>query len=192
MQSTRSLKRQERRKRHQKRVDALKETYISSDRILQKVNRLENKSTKTASDYRSIESLKEKYELLHSYEQLAKKEELGKGDKTESSTETSNLKQRPALYESGKSSDRTESGMKILNLKQRSVFYDPELNPLGQQPYPDIPNFSIHKVTRPDSGDLPCNVTAKEAESIPLPSEPKPRFYSLKQTTRSYQSEDFR
>ena len=124
--SKRSLKRKEREKRQEHRFEDLKGLYGSSQELLGRIKKIEHKGVKTATDYRNIDNLKERYEFMYKFEQE-------RGEKT-----TEKQDQEAKLQPSDSKARST------LKLKTSSVFYDPELNPLGEQPFPEMMNLSVH------------------------------------------------
>lgn len=161
MTSKSALKRHQRSKRREKRAEDLQGIYKDSDSLQKRINQLEAKPTKTARDYHNIEKLKEKHLFLKSYEDQHDKD---------------NKKEKIDTHVIPHVS---------VDLKEQSIFYDPELNPLGKQPLPNIANVSMKKYY---SNKVQPNNSLR---SIPLPLEPKPRFYKLKQVKQSYESYDF-
>ncbi len=173
--SKRSLKRREREKRKEHRFEDLKGLYGSSQELLGRIKKIERKGTKTATDYRNIDNLKERYEFMHTFEHAQGEKQAGKHDEKEKTI-----------------SGSTKTELK-LELKTNSVFYDPEINPLGEQPFLGMANLSVHSKNKLIKGQWKnlSNLSEIESEQISLPVEPKPKFYKLKQIQTQYQSADF-
>ncbi|KAH3678279.1 hypothetical protein WICMUC_001603 [Wickerhamomyces mucosus] len=72
-----------------------------------------------------------------------------------------------------------EQEISEVKLGRKSVFYDPEWNPIGLPPK-GFTNLEYNSI---------IHNTEYDALDIPLPSEPQPKFYKLRQFETTYEAE---
>lgn len=160
MESKRKQRRKLQKLKLKQRVNLLIERYEDSNGILKIINKIKKKPIKSAIDIKDLENFEIKYKIL-------KKHELNGGEKGE---------------EGDGNNISNNSDIKVVNLNEKSVFYDPELNPLGKQPFDNIRNEYINKSKK----RLPFKSNLDNNYKVNPPVKDKPLFYKIKGVQDSY------